>query len=69
MDDNTQLIKELQECIEEQSDTIRELQETNALLENGNITLFDEVQDLRRYKHAVNALMFLYNFCKEKADK
>ena len=66
---DTLLIKELREHIEEQRDTIKELEETNALLENSNVDMFNEMQELRCYKHAINALMFLYKFCKEKADE
>ena len=55
--------------IEEQNATINEMNEHIAALENGNLQLYDEVQKLRCYKHAINALMFLYRFCKEEADK
>lgn len=66
---DTQLIKELRECIEEQRDTIKELEETNTLLENSNVDMYKELEKLYCYKHAINALMFLYKFCKEEADK
>ncbi len=66
---DTLLIKELRETIEEQRNTIKELEETVGILENNNVNMFNEMQDLLRYKHVVNALMFLYKFCKGEADK
>ena len=63
---DTLLIKELREHVEEQRDTIKELEETVRVLENANVDMFNEMQELRRYKHVVNALMFLYRFCKEE---
>ena len=49
--------------------TIKELNETIDIMENNYGDLYKELEQLRCYKHAINALMFLYRFCKEEADK
>lgn len=50
-------------------DTIKELEETVRVLKNSNMDMYKELEQMRCNQHAVNALMFLYKFCKEKADK
>lgn len=54
---------------EERRETIDELNETISAQEVTIMHLHNEVEQLRCYQHAINALMFLYRFCKEEADK
>ena len=63
------IVKSRDELIDELDNTIDELNETIDIMENNNSDLYKELEQLRCYKHAINALMFLYRFCKDEADK
>jgi predicted RNase H-like nuclease (RuvC/YqgF family) len=67
-EDRRKEIEEQRDVIEEQRNTIKELEETVRVLENSNLDMYKELEKLRCYQHAMNALMFLYKFCKGEVD-